>query len=123
MTDTSHGLHMSEAQNESDILDTLHGLSNVFKLLLFYVLIYVSHVSCTFDVLFLFTCIMCLECNCFGSVFMFYSLFHFIIDVLRTVDSGLCLYIHIIMETHLPIKGQKYEQRYVCVLWFEYKYT
>jgi len=31
---------------------------------------------------------------------MFYSLFHFIIDVFKTVDSGLCLYIHMIMENN-----------------------
>jgi len=47
---------------------------------------------------------MHLECHCFNSVFMFYSLLHFIIDVLKTVDSGLWMYIHMIITNHLPIK-------------------
>jgi len=47
---------------------------------------------------------------------MFYSLFYFTIHVLTTVDSGLCLYIHISIENHLPIQGQKHELRCVCVL-------
>jgi len=39
---------------------------------------------------------------------MFYLLFYFIINVLITVDIGMFLYIHMIIENHLPIKGQKY---------------
>ena len=54
---------------------------------------------------------------------MFYSVFYFIIDVLLIVYIGLWMYIHMIIKNHLPIKGQKYDWRYVCVIWFEYKYT
>jgi len=33
---------------------------------------------------------------------MFYLLVHFIIDVLKTVSSGLWMYIHTIIENHSP---------------------
>jgi len=74
------------------------------------------------DILFLFTFIMYSECHCFNSVLMFFTLFYFIIDVLKSVDSGLWMYIQMIIENHLPIKGQKYEWRCVCVFWSGYKY-
>ena len=40
-----------------------------------------------------------------------------------TVNIGLWMYIYMIIENHLPIQGQKYEWRFVCVILFEYKYT
>jgi len=66
---------------------------------------------------------MYLECHCFNCAFLFYSLFNFIIHVLMTVNIGLWMYIYMIVENHLPIQGQKYEWRFVCVILFEYKYT
>jgi len=47
---------------------------------------------------------------------MFYLLFDFIIDVLIIVNIGLWMHIHMIIKNRFPIKGQKYEWRYVCVL-------
>jgi len=61
--------------------------------------------------------------SCFNSVFMFRPLFYFIIDVLKTVDSGPWMYFHMIIDKHSPIKDQKYASRYVWIFWFEYKYT
>jgi len=69
-----------------------------------------------------FTFIMYLECQCFVHFFMFCELFNFIIDLLITTYIGLLRAYSIIIENHLPIKGQRYERRYVCVFWFEYKY-
>jgi len=67
----------------------------VFKLLLFYLLVFVSHVSCAsaLNFLFLLTFIMYLECHCFNCVSMFYSLICLIIDVLINVDSGLWMFV------------------------------
>ena len=80
-------------------------LCNVFKLLSFYLLIYLSHVF------------MYLDYHCFIYVCMFYSLYYIIIIVLINVYIRLRMpwYIHMIIENYLRIKGEKYEWKYVCV--------
>ena len=43
-----------------------------------------------------------LDCHCVDSVFVFFLVFYFVIDEMKTVASGLRKYIHMIIENHLP---------------------
>jgi len=45
---------------------------------------------------------------------MFYFLFYFVIDVLKTVDSKLWMYIYMIFQNHLPINGQRNMNGEMC---------
>ena len=109
-------------------LDIFHCWFNVFKLLLLYLLIIISFIILCFS------SILCMDFFWFFyihyvlGVSLFCSCIHVLWIILFyywVVDN----YIHwtvgaysMIIENNLPINGQRYERRYVCVFWFEYKY-